>query len=314
MRILIAEDSQTQAVDLRRRLEAMGHEVVVTFNGLDAWKHLQSRPEPLVILDWMMPEMNGLELCRKIRGELKSSYVYIMLLTAKTHRHERLQGLGAGADDFLAKPVDSAELEIALRTAQRIIAAQESLRCRARELERANEELARLAAHDELTGLKNLRGLQEELEIAFRQALDDHLPLSLIRFDLDHADRLLQRLTPVQWQGLVCTVANRLRGESRECDIAARVSEHGFGLVMPGLTQDWALPVADALLAAVADQTAGDSVVTASIGLSTMNPEHPPATAVQFLATCESALLMARGCGGNCVVDRAADVEDAAFA
>jgi sigma-B regulation protein RsbU (phosphoserine phosphatase) len=74
MRILIAEDSLTQSVDLRRRLEAMGHEVVAA-DGLQAWKLLQARPERLVITDWMMPEMSGLDLCRKIRSELASKYV-----------------------------------------------------------------------------------------------------------------------------------------------------------------------------------------------------------------------------------------------
>jgi DNA-binding response OmpR family regulator len=127
MRILIAEDSQTQAVDLRRRLEAMGPEVVVTADGLQAWNQLRNRPERLVILDWMMPIMNGLDLCRKIRAEIRSTYIYVILLTAKTHRHERLQGLSAGADDFLAKPIEHCELDIALKTAQRIIAAQEAL-------------------------------------------------------------------------------------------------------------------------------------------------------------------------------------------
>src|SRR3954469_2193723 len=76
MRILIAEDSLTQAVDLRRRLEALGHEVVVAGDGLQAWKLIQARPERLVITDWMMPEMSGLELCRKIRTELSSRYIY----------------------------------------------------------------------------------------------------------------------------------------------------------------------------------------------------------------------------------------------
>ena len=131
MRILIAEDSQTQAVELRRRLEAMGHDVVVTADGLQAWNQLRDRPERLVISDWMMPVMSGLELCRKIRAEIKSTYIYVILLTAKTHRHERLQGLSAGADDFLAKPIDHCELDIALKTAQRIIAAQEALVARA---------------------------------------------------------------------------------------------------------------------------------------------------------------------------------------
>ena len=136
----------------------MGHEVVVTADGLQAWNRLRDRPERLVILDWMMPVMDGLDLCRKIRAEITSTYTYIVLLTAKTHRHERLQGLSAGADDFLAKPIDHCELDIALKSAQRIIAAQEALIARARELERANQDLVRLAEHDELTGLLNQSG------------------------------------------------------------------------------------------------------------------------------------------------------------
>ena len=92
----------------------------------------------------MMPEMSGLELCRKIRTELSSRYIYTILLTAKSHRHERLQGLNAGADDFLSKPIDSVELEIALKAAQRIIAAQEALQHLVRELEQANAKLWRV--------------------------------------------------------------------------------------------------------------------------------------------------------------------------
>src|SRR3954465_865047 len=167
MRILIAEDSLTQAVDLRRRLEAMGHDVVVTATGVQAWNHLQSKAERLVISDWMMPEMSGPDLCRKIRAEITSRYVYVILLTAKTHRHERIQGLNAGADDFLAKPIDSAELEVALKAAQRIISAQEALQARALELEQANAKLARVVSHDELTGLLNDRGFEEALAEAF---------------------------------------------------------------------------------------------------------------------------------------------------
>jgi PleD family two-component response regulator len=233
---LIAEDSQTQAVDLRRRLEAMGHEVVVTTDGQQAWNRLRDRPERLVILDWMMPVMNGLDLCRKIRAEIKSTYVYVILLTAKTHRHERLQGLSAGADDFLAKPIDHCELDIALKTAQRIIAAQEALVARARELERANQDLVRLAERDELTGLLNQRGFQESLATAVSQARYDHLPLSLIRLELDHRERLSEMLSLMTLQDLHLKVANLLRGESRDCDVSARVGEHGFALILPGLT------------------------------------------------------------------------------
>ena len=311
MRILIAEDSQTQAVDLRRRLEAMGHEVVVTADGLQAWNQLRNRPERLVILDWMMPIMNGLDLCRKIRAEIKSTYIYVILLTAKTHRHERLQGLSAGADDFLAKPIDHCELDIALKTAQRIIAAQEALVARARELERANQDLVRLAEHDELTGLLNQRGFQESLATALRQAKDDHLPLSLIRFELDHPERLSERLSLLALQDLHVKVANLLRGESRDCDIPARLSQHGFALILPGLTSDWALPVADNLRGSLAELVGAGCRVTASFGVATLSREGSSA---QLLKACESAVELARTEGGDRVVHLEVAAEDAALA
>jgi len=301
MRILIAEDSQTQAVDLRRRLEAMGHEVVVTADGLQAWNQLRERPERLVILDWMMPVMNGLDLCRKIRAEIKSTYIYVILLTAKTHRHERLQGLSAGADDFLAKPIDHCELDIALKTAQRIIAAQEALVARARELERANQDLVRLAEHDELTGLLNQRGPPPP----------PPLPLSLIRFELDHPKRLSEVLSLMALQDLHVKVANLLRGESRDCDISARVGEHGFALILPGLTSDWALPVADNLRGSLAELVGAECRVTASFGVATMSPEGSSA---QLLKACESAVELARTDGGDRVVHLEIAAEDAALA
>ena len=311
MRILIAEDSQTQAVELRRRLEAMGHEVVVTADGLQAWNQLRDRPERLVISDWMMPVMSGLELCRKIRAEIKSTYIYVILLTAKTHRHERLQGLSAGADDFLAKPIDHCELDIALKTAQRIIAAQEALVARTRELERANQDLIRLAEHDELTGLLNQRGFQESLATALRQARDDQLPLSLIRFELDHPERLSELLSLLALQDLHVKVANLLRGESRDCDSAARLSQHGFALILPGLTSDWALPVADNLRGSLAERIGTGCHVAASFGVATMSPEGSSA---QLLKACESAVELARTDGGDRVVHLEVAAEDGALA
>ena len=311
MRILIAEDSQTQAVELRRRLEAMGHDVVVTADGLQAWNQLRDRPERLVISDWMMPVMSGLELCRKIRAEIKLTYIYVILLTAKTHRHERLQGLSAGADDFLAKPIDHCELDIALKTAQRIIAAQEALVARARELERANQDLVRLAEHDELTGLLNQRGFPESLATALSQARDDQLPLSLIRFELDHAERLSERLSLLALQDLHVKVANLLRGESRDCDIPARLSQHGFALILPGLTSDWALPVADNLRGSLAELVRAGCRVTASFGVATLSRDGSSA---QLLKACESAVELARTDGGNRVVHLGVAAEDAALA
>ena len=96
MRILIAEDSRTQAVDLRRKLESLGHEVIMAYDGKQAWNLLQSKPGPVAIVDWIMPEINGIDLCRAVRGDKDLSTVYLILLTSKAHRHERLQGLSGG--------------------------------------------------------------------------------------------------------------------------------------------------------------------------------------------------------------------------
>ena len=302
MRILIAEDSLTQAVDLRRRLEAMGHEVVVAGDGLQAWKLIQARPERLVITDWMMPEMNGLELCRKIRGELTSRYVYTILLTAKSHRHERLQGLNAGADDFLAKPIDSVELEIALKAAQRIISAQEALQARARELEQANAELARVATHDELTGLLNGRGFEEALVGAFGRAVADQLPLSLAVVEIDDVDRVRSGVRPEDWDRFLADLGRLCREVSRDCDLPARVGKHGFALILPGLATDSALSVAESLRTGVALGASRIAQATASGGVAVMVPARPFQDAAELARQAGEALERARAEGGDRLV------------
>jgi two-component system chemotaxis response regulator CheY len=299
MRILIAEDSLTQAVDLRRRLEAMGHEVVVANDGLKAWTHLQARPERLVITDWMMPEMSGLDLCRKIRAEPGPKYVYTILLTSKSHRHERLQGLSAGADDFLSKPIDSCELEIALRAAQRIIDAQDALQARARELEVANQELARLASRDELTGLLNLRGFDEALAGAFRGASEDRLPLSLARVELYLVDRARSSVRPDQWDQAISGLGNMLRELCRDCDVPARVGRNGFAVIFPGLGAESALSLAETLRAEAARGSPGDAGLTASIGVAVMSPGHPLESPDRLARLASEALDRARAEGGD---------------
>src|SRR5436305_396110 len=103
MKILIAEDDLLSALILRKTLEKMGHEVVAAVDGADAWERVEQEDIRLVISDWMMPRMDGLEFCRRIRDRADRPYVYLILLTAKQQRKDRVEGLGAGADDFLVK-------------------------------------------------------------------------------------------------------------------------------------------------------------------------------------------------------------------
>jgi len=140
MRILVVEDSPTAALALRRRLEEMGLTVVVAKNGREGWEHLQKQHEWVVITDWMMPEMDGPDLCRRIRAQKNVPYTYVIIMTMKDLRKDRFEGLKAGADDFLTKPPDVIELATALETARRITTAMAQLHNRVRELEASVEK------------------------------------------------------------------------------------------------------------------------------------------------------------------------------
>ena len=240
MRILIAEDSRTQALDLRRRLTGLGHEVVETHDGSEAWRHLNARRERLVISDWMMPELSGLELCRKIRAEFQGPYTYVILLTAKTRRDERLEGLEAGADDFLPKPIDQCELSIALKTAHRILEAQANART-------TPPPSPSATVIDPLTDLPNNQGLLRTLKASIAHAAEDELPLTLIRLEIDGWDELALELDPSAADEILRRVADRVRLNCRTSDIAARYTNDGFALLLPGLSADFGMSLAEEL-------------------------------------------------------------------
>jgi DNA-binding response OmpR family regulator len=121
MKVLIAEDDPISALALETLLQQQGYEVTVATDGMAAWRAIQQESYPLVVLDWMMPEMDGVEVCRKIRERQSGSYVCVIMLTAKQERKDRMQALNAGADVFLTKPLDCEEMVARLRIARRIL-------------------------------------------------------------------------------------------------------------------------------------------------------------------------------------------------
>ncbi len=178
MRILIAEDQPVAALYLRRSLEKMGHQAEVAPDGEAAWRMIRDGDASLLISDWMMPHLDGLDLCRRIRAAGPGRYIYIILLTSLDRREDRVNGLRAGADDFLTKPPDPDELAVRLEIAERILAVHD-------QLARQNARLAELASTDELTGVKNRRRFREDLDLYFSQAHRQGFPLSLILLDID---------------------------------------------------------------------------------------------------------------------------------
>ena len=179
MRILIVEDQAPTALYLRRTLERLGHDPVVASDGYEAWRIVQEENIPVVITDWVMPGLDGPQLCRLIRKEARALYTYVILLTSKHDRRDRLEGLRAGADDYLVKPPDLEELVVRLGIAERFLSLQH-------ELEAKNRQLAELASRDGLTGLKNRRCFEDCMRSA-QSALDfRNVPFSVIILSLIH--------------------------------------------------------------------------------------------------------------------------------
>jgi DNA-binding response OmpR family regulator len=128
MKILIAEDDMVSRVVLSECLRKMGHDVIAAENGKTAWEAFLAQHTPMLISDWMMPELDGLELCRRIRAESRPNYTYIILLTALSGKAHYLEGMQAGADDFVVKPFDLDELQARLRVGERILSLQQEVR------------------------------------------------------------------------------------------------------------------------------------------------------------------------------------------
>jgi phosphoserine phosphatase RsbU/P len=124
MKILIAEDDDPSRLVLIERLKKLGHDVVSAGNGRQAWEAFQTSPPDVVITDWMMPVMDGLELTRKIREDLRPGYTYIIILTALDAKVGYFEGMSAGADDFVTKPCEIVDLNMRLRVAERILSLQ----------------------------------------------------------------------------------------------------------------------------------------------------------------------------------------------
>jgi len=164
MRILIAEDDAVSRRVLQHALERWGHEIVTTNHGRDAWEILeQQNPPRLAILDWMMPVMDGIQLCRRIRETPRIESMYIILLTAKGQKEDIIEGLHAGADDYVQKPFDRQELHARVHVGERVLTLQDRLSVRISEnarLEMLNQA-ARALAHHVRNALTPLLGMAE---------------------------------------------------------------------------------------------------------------------------------------------------------
>ncbi len=266
LRILAAEDNPVFQSMLKTMLTRWGYEVIIAKDGNEAWSILESGEAPrLVLLDWMMPGMDGVEICRRVRSADREPYIYIVLLTARTESQDLVEGMDAGADDYLTKPFHAHELRVRLRAGRRILELQEQL------LE-AREALREQATHDGLTGLLNrttiLQTLREELE---RCAREEH-GVAVLLVDLDRFKLINDTFGHLAGDAVLRDAARRMKAAVRCYDSAGRYGGEEFLIVMPGCDESSARLQAERVRRAVGAEPytfdGGPAVVTCSIGLS----------------------------------------------
>jgi diguanylate cyclase (GGDEF)-like protein len=296
MRILVAEDECVTQRILQGLLRNWGDEALMVSDGLAAWQILDSDTAPrLAILDWMMPGLDGLEICQRLRRLEHRPYTYVLLLTSRNEGDDLIRALEAGADDYLTKPVNHSELRARLQTGRRILGLQEQLLA-------AQEELRRKASHDGLTGMWNRGAVLDILERELIHGAREGVPLSVIMCDLDHFKRVNDSLGHLAGDAVLYEAAVRLRGALRQSDWIGRYGGEEFLAVLPNCDLAEGTRTAERLRDAISTVpfAIDDEPLSLTISLgvaATDGKRSPPMNHLLYAA--DAALLRAKRGGRN---------------
>jgi two-component system, cell cycle response regulator len=307
MRVLLADDSGTSRILLRSALQRWGYQVVLAEDGAEALDIL-SQPDapPMAILDWVMPEMTGPEVCRRIRQTHRDLYTYILLLTSKHTKNETVEGLGAGADDYIVKPFDELELEVRLRCGKRIVDLQ-------MDLLQAREELRERANKDLLTLLPNRSAIVTTLEHEFARSYRDGRSVGIILLDIDHFKKINDTYGHFAGDEVLRETAHRLKHNMRPYDQVGRYGGEEFLVVLPNCDLEQASAQAERMRKRLNEQPmkieGSEIAVSASFGVTISDgSERSPDLLVRV---ADEALYQAKAGGRNCV--RSLTLEDSAL-
>jgi diguanylate cyclase (GGDEF)-like protein len=307
MRVLIADDDSTSRIMLNAIVSKLGHECRVALDGTSAWEQLSSEQIDVLLTDWMMPGVDGPELCSRVRKELGDHYVYIVLITRLADQAQILEGMSAGADDFLIKPVDPFAVKTRMIAAERVIALHRQLVDFGSQLEGANLELREQSLTDPLTGLGNRRRMGEDLEHAHALAIRGGRPYGLVLFDIDHFKLYNDRYGHPAGDEVLLKVADCLRKSTRSSDYAYRYGGEELLLLLPDCTAAGVSDTANRICQAVAEAAIphearpdAGQVITISGGVCRWTPGNTLSPA-ELLRQADEALYRAKSSGRNSV-------------
>jgi len=266
MKVLIAEDEAVSRRLMQAALTRWGYDVVTANDGCAALAILQGpNPPKLVVFDWMMPGLDGMELCRAIRAQPQMPYTYILMVTSKRTQENVVSGLSAGADDYVTKPFDPEELRVRLRTGKRIVCLQDQLIA-------AREALLEAATHDSLTGLWNRAAILNTLVSELTRADRDHGSVGVVIVDLDEFKQVNDTHGHLVGDEVLRAVARTMRANVRPYDSVGRLGGEEFMVVLPGCNAINATSHAERLRASIEEMTmkteVGPLSITASMGVA----------------------------------------------
>lgn len=321
MKVLIIDDEKSIRTILSEMVQHWGYEVILAADGESAWKILQVISEPVIVmLDWIMPGLDGVELCKRIKQSEKTAHTYVIILTAKKSDIDNMViGFDAGADDFLTKPIEPRELSCRLSVGKRILSYQYELEQRnaalyettkvmeniMRELKAANGKLKDLSLEDEITGISNRRSLEHYLAKEWWHALREKEVMTFIMIDVDYFKLYNDTYGHLAGDECLKKVAAVLdHSVNRNSDIKARYGGEEFAIVLRATDSPGGQKVAEKIRLAVEGlqipHRASDisPYVTITLGIATMIPD-PKSSYEVLIKKADDALYQAKREGRN---------------
>ncbi len=289
-RVLIVDDDPAITRILKAHLTSGGYEVVTAQNGREALETIQTHQPSYLITDWEMPEMDGVELCRRVRQLDLPGYLYIVFLTSRSGQDDLMGAMAAGADDFLNKPLRKEELLARLGAGARIL--------------RLESRLSELAAHDSLTELPTRRAFHVMLSKEWERSQRYRLPLSIVMLDIDFFKTINDTYGHVVGDAVIRAVAARLQQHSRKSDMLCRYGGEEFVVLLPETDEHAAVAWAEKFRSRIAaEPILGDRAdirVTVSLGVTEMLADIEDKN--EFVSLVDQCLLAAKEKGRNRVV------------
>lgn len=300
MKILVADDDSVSLRMMERMLRQSGYDVITASNGRDAVSILSDPDGPrLALIDWMMPELDGPGVCRELRERHGASYVYILLLTAKQSSDDVVNGLKAGADDYLTKPCHPAELEARLHTGRRVLQLEDKL-------VEAREEMRYKATHDGLTSLWDRTAILALLRSELCRSVRTRQPVSVLLCDVDNFKQINDAHGHPIGDEVLQEVAARLQDAVRTHDAVGRYGGEEFLVVLSACGYDDVQARAEQVRLAISTPpilTAhGELFVSVSAGAITIEKWDKSIPIEPYLKQADAALYRAKAGGRNMVM------------